>query len=268
MRKLLELKCKRDVLLLSTHIVNDFIIRKYRKLYNDLYNNNYDVILLLNTEDDEEWDIPEDVMCFTTNSDSINELEYEPIEETLLPGSCHFPVLRFFTDIPNYRFYWFIEYDVEFTGNWFTLMKDCDENLVDYDFLSCHVERFDEKKNGCWTWWYRSNCLEYNLKDSIKGFNPICRYSNAALSQINICQKQGYSAHSEVLITTCLYHGGYKIGDLGGVGEFVPKGYKNKYYISNPLEINDGTMRYRPVYSQEEIEKTELHNKLFHPIKK
>lgn len=50
--------CKRNVVLLSTHIVNDFIIRKYRDLYNDLNGNGYDVILLYNMEDENKRAIP------------------------------------------------------------------------------------------------------------------------------------------------------------------------------------------------------------------
>lgn len=258
---------KKNVVLLSTHIVNDFVIQKYRKLCRNLNKGKYDIILLLNMDDGYEWKVPSDIICFTTNCDSINELGYEPIEETLLPGSCHFPVLRFFTDMPSYKFYWFIEYDVEYTGNWLTLMKDCDETLIGYDFLSCYVERFDEKKNKHWTWWYRSNNVGVTLKNCIKGFNPICRYSNEALSHIDAYQKKGFSAHSEVMITTCLYHGGFKIGDFGGVGEFVPKGYERKYYIPDLFGFENGTMRYRPIYTIEEIEQTGLQDKLFHPIK-
>ena len=258
---------QKKVVLLSTHIVNEFVIQKYRKLCSDLDKGEYDIILLLNIHDGCEWNVPDDVVCFTTNCDSINALGYEPIEETLLPGSCHFPVLRFYTDVPSYKFYWFIEYDVEYTGNWLTLMKDCDESLSDYDFLSCYVERFDENLNQNWPWWYRSNHVGFTLNDCIKGFNPICRYSNEALSHIDIYQKKGYSAHSEVLITTCLYHGGFKIGDFGGIGEFVPQGYQRRYYIPDQFGGEKGTMRYRPIYTLGEIEQTGLQDKLFHPIK-
>ena len=127
--------------LLSTHIINNFVLQKYRRLYNDLHNSDYDAVLLLNMEEEYEYDIPDDIVCFTMNSESINELGYEPIQETLLPGSCHFPVLRYYKDNPSYDLYWFLEYDVEFTGNWLTLMNDCDDNIVDYDFQTCHWER-------------------------------------------------------------------------------------------------------------------------------
>ena len=258
---------KKDVVILSTHIVNNYVIQKYRKLCVELNKEKYDILLLLNVDEGHEWHIPEDIVFFNTNCESLNALLYEPIEETLLPGSCHFPLLRFYIDNPDYRFYWFIEYDVEFTGNWSSFMNDCSTNLSDYDFLSCHIERFDENKNKYWAWWHRSNNVGYTLRDCIKGFNPICRYSNAALSYLDHYQKKGYSAHSEVMITTCLYHGGFRIGDFGGRGEFVPEGYENRYYIPNMSGINDGTMRYRPLYTLKEIERTGLRNKLFHPLK-
>lgn len=98
----------RKVVLLSTHIIKNFVLQKYRRLYNDLHNSDYDVVLLLNMEEEYEYDIPDDIVCFTTNSESINELGYEPIEETLLPESCHFPVLRYYKDNPSYDLYWFL----------------------------------------------------------------------------------------------------------------------------------------------------------------
>ena len=258
---------RKSVVLLSTHIVNEYVIQKYRKLCRDLDEKDYDIFLLLNMDDECKLDILDDVACFTTSCESINDLEYEPIEETMLPGSCHFPLLRFYIDNPPYQFYWFIEYDVEFTGDWSVLMNDCSVNLSDYDFLSCHIERLDENKNKYWPWWHRSNDVGFELKDCIKGFNPICRFSNAALSYLDQYQKMGYSAHSEVLITTCLHHAGFRIGDFGGRGEFVPEGYENRYYIPYQSGTNDGTMRYRPLYTPKEIGGTGLRNKLFHPLK-
>ena len=65
----------------------------------------------------------------------------------------------------------------------------------------------------------------------MKGFNPICRYSNRALALLDSYMKEGHSAHSEVMVTTCLHNHGMKIGDIGGMGEFTPDGYRNRYYI-------------------------------------
>ncbi len=202
-----------------SHFVCDMVKERYERLRAELPENKYDVILLLNMEKHPgDFDIPMAVY----GVEQLNELDYNPIFETVLPGSCHFPMMAFYKDNPEYHNYWFVEYDVEYTGSWQTLMQDCDENLLDYDFLSCHVEKYDEGKNKNWPWWYRSNDVGVRLEDCVKGFNPICRYSDKALAYIDFYQKKGYSVHSEVLITTCLYHGGFKIGDFGGNWRICP----------------------------------------------
>jgi len=257
----------KEVILLSTHFVSDFVIEKYKRIRREVDNEKYDVVLLLNMEEGDNWEIPQDILLFMTDSDSINALGYQPIAENLLPGSCHFPVLRFFLDNPSYKFYWFVEYDVEFKGNWADMFADCTLNLCDYDFLSCHVEKFNKLRNAQWMWWRLRNYLPYKLEDCVKGFNPICRYSNRALVFLDTIQKQGCSAHSEVLITSCLHQHGFKIGDLGGKGKFVPDGFLQKYYITYTDVVNDGTMRYRPIFSVDEINHSDYQNVLFHPVK-
>lgn len=225
----------------------------------------YSVILLLNTDDRQDVFVPSWMSVYRNDSKSINSLCYTPIENTLLPGSTHFLIFRFYLDNPHYRHYWFVEYDVVFTGRWNTLMEDCDSNLDGYDFLSCHIEKYGEG-NKDWPWWHRSNDCGYALEECVKGFNPICRYSNRALALLDGYMKEGHSAHSEVMITTCLHNHGMKIGDIGGMGEFTPDGYRNRYYIKG-VGTNNGTMRWRPTFTMEEIEALGTKDRLFHPIK-
>ena len=138
-------------------------------------------------------------------------------------------------------------------------------NLDDYDFLSCHIEKYGEG-NREWPWWHRDNNCRYALEECMKGFNPICRYSNRALALLDRYMKEGHSAHSEVMITTCLHNHGMRIADIGGTGEFTPEGYRNRYYIKG-VGINNGTMRWRPPFTMEEIEALGTKDRLFHPIK-
>ena len=138
-------------------------------------------------------------------------------------------------------------------------------NLDDYDFLSCHIEKYGEE-NREWPWWHRDNNCGYALEECVKGFNPICRYSNRALALLDRYMKEGHSAHSEVMITTCLHNHGMRIANIGGTGEFTPEGYRNRYYIKG-VGINNGTMRWRPPFTMEEIEALGTKDRLFHPIK-
>jgi len=50
--------------------------------------------------------------------DILYDLNYLPISNSLMPGSNHFPLLKFFTDNPQFDFYWYIESDVVFNGDW------------------------------------------------------------------------------------------------------------------------------------------------------
>lgn len=256
---------KRDVVLFVTHRLNDSVIGSFIELGKELPNDSYDVVLLYQKEDDVTIEIAGNILLFICNNQDIKELGYKQIDKRLLPGSTNYPLLYFFKCHPYYETYWFIEYDVHFTGNWPILLNNCREELGNYDFLSCHIERYC-KCNSTWPWWFYKNSIKIPFVKYIKGFNPICRYSNRALACLDNYLKQGFSAHSEVMITTCLYHHGMKIGDIGGQGEFVPKGWENRYYLAGE-GVNNGTMRYRPVYTREEIEKTGLKNKLFHPLK-
>lgn len=71
---------------------------------------------------------------------------------------------------------------------------------------------------------------------------------------------------SEVMITTCLHNHSMRIGDIGGTGEFMPDGYRNRYYIKG-VGTNNGTMRWRLPFTMEEVEALGTRNMLFHPIK-
>ena len=115
---------KQVVLLMAHYGCNMAAIeQKYRRLREELSSERYDVTLLFNVNDKTSLlAVPNvDNICIYDLND-INSLQYEPICPNLLPGSCHFPVLKFYLDHPYYSYYWLIEYDVEFTGSWNTLM--------------------------------------------------------------------------------------------------------------------------------------------------
>lgn len=255
----------KQALLLSTHLFNDTIGMRFRRLASAVRGLGFDSFVLLNSDEPLaglSYIRPAEVCSYSI--DQINALGYEAIYDTIYPGSCHFPVLAFAIEHKEYNYIWFVEYDVVYTGRWdeFFSAFACDES----DFISSHVERYDEQANGGWEWWHEANDVGYPLERCVKAFNPICRYSRRALQYIDKYQKEGHSAHSEVLIPTCLYNAGMKITDFGGTGEFVRPGWRNKSYVQGS-GTNNGTMRYRPVFLEEEIKALNVRDKLFHPLK-
>lgn len=255
----------KDAVLFVSHLNDDDTMARYWRLRRELPSDKYDVVWLMTVSEGAEVDCPRDVNMVTVRPHEIRALGYTPIASTLVPGSCHFLPLRFFLDHPGYAHYWNIEYDVAFTGSWLTLLHDCGTSLHSYDLLASHVERFGAD-NHDWTWWHRDNHCGYPLEACLKAFLPICRFSNSALGCLDRHLKEGYAAHSEVMVPTCLHHHGLKIGDFGGAGPFTPDGYHNKYYIKG-TGVNNGTMRWRPAFTKEERLKSELKHVLFHPVK-
>lgn len=203
---------------------------------------------------------------FYFSDEILIDLKYNAIGSKLIPGNNHFPLLKFYKENPNYNYYWCIEDDVRYTGNWahfFSYFESCDKS-----FISSHMQRYADDQQ--WGWW---NTLIYNGKTpkseyKIRSFNPIYRISKEALNFIDQKLLEGWEGHHEVLFPTLLNAGGFDLLDFGGIGEFVLEDNENKFYFGNyaqnsELENSESTFRWRPIHDKI----GEIPNKLYHPVK-
>lgn len=256
---------ERQVFLLTTHTFNDEILVRYLDLKKSI--SSQDKVFLLIHHEEELYGklcIPNEVQYFQFDIDSLNSLKYNPICETITPGSNHFPLFLFYLTYPSYDYYWNIEYDVVFAGQWCNFFSVC--NAMKTDFMTCHIRKYNEEPN--WFWWHT---LKTNLNISqdcfLRSFNPIYKMSSKALLFLHhFLYNSENEGHHEVLLPTILYQSGFDIADFGGNGTFVPEGFHNKFYIDeNNAEgvLYTGTMRYRPPFHKPDFE----NNKLYHPIK-
>lgn len=190
---------------------------------------------------------------FVFTSDILSELGYTPIEEgKLVPGSNHFPLLKFFKENQGYDYYWLVEDDVRFSGEWkdfFGSFASCTS-----DFLSSVIEAKAENPN--WYWWTSLKTGNEVIAEEklLKSFNPIYRLSRQALACIDAYLIIGWMGHHEVLLPTLLYNEGFLLEDFGGEGTFVRPENKAKFY-------DDTSMRIAPVLPDDRK------NYLFHPVK-
>ena len=190
---------------------------------------------------------------FVFTSDILSELRYTPIEEgKLVPGSNHFPLLKFFKENQGYDYYWLVEDDVRFSGEWkefFGSFASCTS-----DFLSSVIETKAENPN--WYWWTSLKTGNEVIAEEklLKSFNPIYRLSRQALACIDAYLIIGWMGHHEVLLPTLLYNEGFLLEDFGGEGTFVRPENKAKFY-------DDTSMRIAPVLPDDGK------NYLFHPVK-
>ena len=190
---------------------------------------------------------------FVFTSDVLKELGYTPIERgKLVPGSNHFPLLKFYKENQGYDYYWLVEDDVRFSGEWkdfFGSFASCTS-----DFLASVIET--KAENPTWYWWTSLKTGNEVIAEEklLKSFNPIYRLSSQALVCIDAQLRIGWMGHYEVLLPTLLYNKGFLLEDFGGEGTFVRPENNAKFY-------DDTSMRIAPVLPDDRK------NYLFHPVK-
>ncbi len=182
----------------------------------------------------------------------LHELGYTPIEETLIPGSNHFPLLKFYLSHPDYEYYWVVEDDVYFNGNWEILFNSYLNAPA--DLLSTHIKKYAE--NPTWHWWdsFQTDTENLSRENFRSSFNPIYRLTNRALSCIDQALKNGWKGHHEVVFPTLLHYRGFTLLDMGGTGTYVPEGFENRFY-------REKDMSHLPMEPGDEP------NYLYHPVK-
>lgn len=205
------------------------------------------------------------VNLFEFDMACLNSLGYRKVLD--LYGNDHYAIEYFFREHSEYEYYWVIEYDIFFSGDWGMLIGTFADNCA--DLISAHIEK-KAPYNEEWCWWNSMNSnppYDFANKMFVKSFNPICRFSNRALCFLNefLRDKQNCGFY-EVLVATVLYNAGYKLEDFGGSGIFVSEANTNRFYVQG-LGVNNGTIRWRPSFSQAEIYALGTNDKLFHPVK-
>lgn len=253
---------KKTILFMS-HFVNDILVERYQKLVNEAPSD-YDVYWMLQYENNSEEKLPDNIKFETFTLKNIDDLGYYIYGNHLYHNVNFIPQL-FYNRHPEYEYYWNIEYDVIYTGDWSIILKSFEKS--NSDMIACHVEKYSEK-NADWSWWrdFDLNEQRFRKQDCLKSFNPIYRMSNRAFVYLDQQFKIANPAYFETTIPTLLYNNNFILEDFGGTGEFVHKNNYNRFYIQG-ADVNNGTMRFLPRFLDEEISYLGTKNILFHPVK-
>lgn len=213
----------------------------------------------------------EDVYLIMTNRDNLTEGEkimlyehqyyrqmgYTPFnEEKMVPGSTYFSLLHFWRSHLAYQYYWLIEDDVLYEGDWNNFFSEFSHNHA--DFISSYFTHFHHAPD--WYWWN-----DINIKNpvgneyKIRTFYPVCRLSFPALVYLDERLKSGDYGHGEVLVPTLLSLKGFTFYDIANHPAPLIVPCSNRAVGVS----NNGSFRYRPFISKKEIKG----NFLFHPVK-
>jgi len=103
--------------LLLTNKTSLPLIQKYREIF-EATQDIGDTVLLYHLDKGEPNVKTKGINYFTFTDEILSSLHYFPLGFTLVPGSNHFPLLKFYLSHPNYEYYWCIEDDVDYSGDW------------------------------------------------------------------------------------------------------------------------------------------------------
>jgi len=182
-------------------------------------------------------------------------------------GHCDLIPLHFFNAYPDFDRYWVIEYDVRFTGDWGRFFAAFEESEA--DFLTTSVRR--KRDNPVWCNWHsvRGPAPEEEIeRHRTAAFTPIYRASHRAMAAMDAAYREGWNGHVEATWATILAMRGMVLEDIGGAGEFVRPGNRERFYTAaRPNERCDllapGTVMAKPVL----FRPGSTPNRLYHPVK-
>ena len=100
----------------------------------------------------------------------------------------------------------------------------------------------------------------------LRSFNPICRFSDRALSLLNERCLFGDRGHNEVLMPTLFKCFNLNMSDFGGNGRFIYTGCSGLFYTDDPNDVcgDKCTHRFRPAHTEGEMA---LSGMIYHPVK-
>jgi hypothetical protein len=252
--------------LLLTHFIDDTVDAEFRRLAADL-EGTADTYMLFNASAPGQ--APGTLGAHPhhlTDPDALAGLPFPAKTRTpFFPENVDLPLLHFIQRRPDYDQYWVIEHDVRFTGHWRTLLDAFSDSEA--DLLCTNLFRF--RTNPAWHKRYRPRPPEGEaaLPDGalIRGFFPLYRLSREAASTLWQAYAAGWSGHYEATIPALLDRAGHRLEDIGGDGEFVAPGNRNRFYLSTRriLSLSPGTFVYRPVFNRAGRRR----DTLWHPVK-
>lgn len=257
----------RLALLWITHLWDQDIEKEFERFLHLDYPGSPEVWLILDsrTPDAETLTRRYNNCHVIVESELFSRLPYPRLDKELLWEHVHFFVLDFYLVHPEYDYYWVVEFDVRYTGEWESFLRFYE--TYDHDLITSHIRHFREEP---FFWWY--NTLQHptetiDKERFLRSFNVIYRISNRALALIHEKQMSGWRGFFEVSYPTLLDVSGYTLLDFGGNSEYTPPGLKNTVYTSD--STSDGypspfcTMRWRPSRVRAGIRR----NKIYHPVK-
>ena len=233
----------------------------------------YEVCLLFNSEhapDLGQLDVAVRSRVVAVSSSELLDISYKEkckAEAWNIAGNIDLAFLELWRRRPGFDRYWFIEYDVHYEGAWRTFFEHF-QAIVFY-VLATSLLYTRDKPHKLSVLSYPPlvvpTPLRWDADKIVKGFFPLCRLSDAALRLLDADYRLGLGGHYEITIPSVAMMHGLAVEDIGGRGDFVKAGNRDRFYFATPgtFTHSPGTFVFRPVIAQVLPRK----NTLWHPVK-
>ena len=182
-------------------------------------------------------------------------------------GNLDLVFLEFRRRLPEYDFYWFVEYDVHYEGSWDRLFEHFRSSSS--GIVGTTLEYLSKLPGKMETLYYPAlvvpDEVAWNEEAMIKGFFPICRLSSGLLDTLDREYRAGLGGHLEITMPTLASVNAMIVEDIGGDGPFVRDDNRNRFYFANGASYthSPGNFVFRP-----DITKVlARQNTLWHPLK-
>lgn len=154
--------------------------------------------------------------------------------------------LLFWRKYPDYDYYWYLESDVAYTGNWNTFFDTCIQ--YDADILALFLKQ--GPKHNLYRYFKYTMNYHVRRRDMLTIFGPIVRYSNKAMQLMDREYRKKHGFY-EMMVPTIAKSNGLKVADINDCHLFY-----TPLTLAGPEIVNKWT--------QEFINNST--NMLFHPV--
>lgn len=257
---------KHTVVLFITHVINPYVEKHFNKLKAELPEA-YDLFLFY-----DEKTLPtraakklagEAILAHEAGAWKRYKRAGKYFTEKI-PGNEDGNLLHAANRLPGYQYYWYIEYDVGFSGHWQTFFSAMEQSKA--DLLATNLYRYSF--NVGWPLWKSlevTDGITLESESRLHATLAVSRFSAAAFKVLTSEYKTGWAGHFECVVPTILNLHQLVIEDIGDNGEFTPEYNRNRFYRSTPSNnsLAPGTFVCRPCIDAVGDEP----DMLWHPVK-
>ena len=135
----------RDVVVFLAHRFDQEIERRFLKLKQECSATS-DIVLFAESGTA----VPENLRPFAHYFDfsTVRRTAKSVVGDSVVPGNAHLRALDYFRRFSQYRYYWFIEYDVVYTGDWGAFITSFAEDTS--DLIAAHVRAIADESDWHW----------------------------------------------------------------------------------------------------------------------